>query len=137
MGTDLPVCSLHGVWPASCLGKLLQEAHQQPITCSSYPLAYISVTLKSHQNARCTHAHLCNPICSEIWTPSTPSTKSADSLKYNMVTGFTGWCSSKAGVYSSPGKILPAELFQLTRSMLGASEKHRHNPRPASTQKQK
>lgn len=67
----------------------------------------------------------------------TPSTKSADSLKYNMATGFTGWCSHKAEAYSSPGKILPAELFQLTRSMSGASEKHRHNFSPASAQRQK
>lgn len=51
--------------------------------------------------------------------------------------GLTDWCSSKAEAHSSPGKILPAELYQLTRNTPSTSEKHRHNPSPVSAQRQK
>lgn len=132
MGTDLSVCSLlSGVSPTSFLGKLLQEAHEQPVVCPSCPQTHTSVTLKPPQNARHTHAHPCNPIYSKIRTSSTPSNKSADSLKYNMATGFTGWCSHKARAFSSPGKIPPGQkhdrCFRETQTY----------PSPASTQKQK
>lgn len=129
-----PVC-LHSAFrsvPTSCLGKVLQEAHQQPVVCLSCPQTHTSVTLKPSQNARHTHAHPWNSIYSKIRTSSTSGTESADSLRCDMATHFTGWCSHKARTFSSPGKIPPGH-----RRMTGASEKHRHNPGPASAQKQK
>lgn len=135
-GVDLPVGSLQGAPPASCLGKLLQEAHQQAVVCSSYPLTHIC---HAETTPKCQAYPRTSMQSHMLWDmdPIYPSTKSVDSLKYNMATGFTGWCSRKAGAYSSPGKILPAELFQLTRSMPGTSQKHKHSPNPTSTQKQK
>jgi len=78
------------------MGKLLQEVYLQPITDCLYPLAHIcrAETMPTYQVYTCTsmQSHMLQDT-----DPIYPGNKFAESLKYNMATVFTGWCSHKAG----------------------------------------